>query len=219
MQQHIDHFPKGEMRDIYLLAINHCIFKMNKGSDQFLREGFELYQSGLQNELLLENGFLSPFTYKNVAIIGLKLKEFAWVENYLEQYKKYLRPDTRDNIYTYNLAHYYFRTDNFSEAMKLLQQTDFEDILHNLDARRMLLRMYFELEEYEALESLLESFTTFIRRKKIGYHGENYLNLIKFTRRLLALPHFDKKGKRALIEQIKTEENLAEKSWLLAQLE
>lgn len=218
IQEHLDNFPVSEMRDIYLLAINYCIFRMNRGDARFLRKGFELYKSGLANKRLLENGILSPYTYNNIAIIGLKLKEFAWVKQYLEKYKKHLRPDTQENIYTYNLAHYYFRTNNFSDAMQLLQRTDFEDTLHNLDARRMLLRMYFELEEYEALESLLESFTIFIRRKKIGYHGENYLNLIKFTRKLLALPHFDRKGKKILVEMIKSEENLAEKDWLLEQL-
>ena len=218
IDQHLATFPEGEMRNIYLLAINYCIFRMNKGDTRFLRKGFELYKSGLANRRLLENGVLSPYTYNNISIIGLKLLEFEWVKNYLEHYKNYLRPEKKENIYTYNLAHYYFRVNNFPEAMKLLQQTDFQDILHDLDARRMLLRMYFELGEHEALESLLESFTIFIRRKKIGYHGKNYINLIKFTRRLLALPLFDKKGKKELIEAIKEEENLAEKTWLLEQL-
>ena len=174
LPQHLNNFPKSELRNIYLLAINYCIYKMNRGRNQFLREGFELYQSGLQNELLMENGFLSAYTYKNIAIIGLKLNEKEWVKNYLEKYKKYLRPENQENNYTLNLAHFYFRINNFQESMRLLQQTDFQDVLHNLDARRMLLIMYFELREYEALDSLLESFTTFIRRKEIGYHAKNY---------------------------------------------
>jgi len=202
IKKYLTNFPKNEMRDIYRHALNYCIFKMNQGSELFLREGFELYKSGLENDLLLENGILSTFTYKNIGIIGLKLKEFEWVKSYLENYKVYLNSEVSENIYTYNLAHYYFRTNNFSESMRLLQQTDFDDVLHNLDARRMLLRMYFELNELEALESLLESFTIYIRRKKVGYHGENYMNLIRYTKRLLALPPFDKKGEEISRENV-----------------
>ena len=46
----------------------------------------------------------------------------------------------------------------------------------------------------------------------------NYMNLIKFSKRLIALPPFDKKAKSALIQDIEKAENLAEKEWLLKQL-
>ena len=83
----------------------------------------------------------------------------------------------------------------------------------------MLLRMYYELEEYDALHSLLESFVTYIRRKKIAYHRENYLNLIKFTKRLLMLAQYDHKATMMLRQAIEKEPHLAEKQWLLKMLD
>jgi len=215
IERYWQQFPTQEIRDIYLLAINYSIYRMNRGDDAFTREGFELYKSGLTKEVLLENGYLSPYTYKNILIIALKLREYEWAKQYLEQYRTFLHPRQRENVYDYNLAHYYFRTQDYQQAMLLLRQVEFSDVLHNLDARRMLLRIYYELDEYDALESLLESFKTFIRRKKIAYQRDNYLNLIRFTRRLLMLPGYGKAAAEELRQAIVNEPQLAERQWLL----
>lgn len=49
--------------------------------------------------------------------------------------------------------------------MQSLLQVAFKDVLNNLDARRMLLKSYFELGEYNALDSLLDSFSRYIHRQ------------------------------------------------------
>ena len=59
----------------------------------------------------------------------------------------------------------------------------------------------------------------FIRRNRlIGYHRKNYLNLLRFTRKLLGVNPFDPKATAELRVQIEAAEPLTEKAWLLAQL-
>jgi len=51
------------LKEIYTHAINHCIRQNNKKEDMiFLRELFDLYQVGLEQDAFLENGFLSRWT-------------------------------------------------------------------------------------------------------------------------------------------------------------
>ena len=103
--------------------------------------------------------------------------------------------------------------------MNLLQQVDFKDRLHQLDARRMLLLMYYELSEFDALESLLDSFQTYIRRQKdLSYHRDNYLNLIRFIRKMLRLNLDLRANREDIIKEINDTKALAEKAWLLEQL-
>jgi hypothetical protein len=212
-------FPSNEMRDIYLLAINFCIRKLNKGQRNYIREAFELYKSGFEREVLLEDGQLSRFTYKNVLMLAMGLEEWAWASHFLEAYKQYLPERERENIYTYNLAIYHFRKPDYDKAMRLLHKVELKDVLYALDARRMLLRMYYELQEYDALESLLDSFATYIRRQKdIGYHRENYLNLISFMKRILRSNLYDKAVKASIRAEAQQTEALAERNWLLTQL-
>ncbi len=89
-------------------------------------------------------------------------------------------------------------------------------MLHNLDARRMLLRSYFELGEFSALDSLLDSFTIFLRRRRdVGYLRQNYLNLIRFTKKLLQVPAAEKGARERLRREIEETKALAEREWLL----
>lgn len=212
-------FRGNERRDLYLLALNFCIRKINSGQRDFLREAFDLYRSGLDNRSLFEQGHLSRFTYKNTITAGLNLGEHAWVRQFIEEYRTYLHPRERHSAYCYNLAVWYFWQPDYDQAMTLLRETDFTDALTNLDARSILLRIYFERGYREALESHLDSFQTYLRRiKDIGYQRENYLNLIRFTKKLLRLNANDKTGHAALRQKIGQTVALAEREWLLGQI-
>jgi hypothetical protein len=213
-------FQEEEIRDLYRIAINYCIKQQNRGEVIFIREGFELYKSGLENHLLLENGVLSVFTYKNIHQLADKLGEFDWIVVFLEKYKAFLPAEHRENHYNFNLAQYYFRRKNYEKAMPMLQTIDFSDVLHNLDARKMLMMMYFDLAEYEALETLMENFKTYLlRQQNIGYHRDNYSNFLKFIKKLLLLNSMKKKEINALKKEINDCESVAERGWLLEKME
>ena len=213
------YFPKNELKDIYLLALNFCIRKVNEGITPFKREAFELYKKGLEQEVFIENNQLSRFTYKNIVAIALGLGEFQWVEHFIESFAPFLEKKYRHSAYCFNLALYHFKKEEYGKAMELLQQVGTDDLLNNLNARRMLLRIYYDLDEIDALESLLSSFQTYIYRKKdLGYHRDLYLNLIRFTRKLLQLDFRDKEKIAALKKEIEAQERVAEKAWLLEKL-
>jgi len=212
-------FASIEMRDIYLLAINYCIKKLNNGQPEFIREALDLYEVGLEKGIFLENGELSRFTYGNALSLYLYLKEFEAAKEFLETNKKHLPAKQRHNIYLYNLTVYHFKKQEYQTVMELLKEVRFRDVLYNLDARRMLLRAYFESESFDALESLLDSFQTYIRRRyDLGYHKEMYVNLIKFIRRLLTVG-YEKNALTALQEEVKMTKTVIDKEWLLEKIE
>jgi hypothetical protein len=221
MKRYFHHFPNPEMRDIYTLAVNYCIRQINtqkgaQGQSFHLQQVFDIYKEGLDNGVFLNNGTLSRFTYNNIANAGLGLKAFEWVERFLFDYKPQLEPKHQESSYLFNLASLYFRKPDYDRALKLLTQAEFDDLLHNLDARRMLLRIYFDLGEIDALDSLLDSFSIFLRRRRdIGYLRQNYLNLIRFTKKLLQVPQGDKDTRKKLRVEIEATKALAEREWLL----
>ena len=123
-------FPEAKMRDLYLIAINYCIKQQNRSEKVFVKEGFELYKSGLENKILLENGILSVYTYKNVHLLADKIQEYDWILIFLEKYKSFLPTEQRENHYNFNVAQYFFRRKNYQKAMPLLQTIEFSDVLH-----------------------------------------------------------------------------------------
>jgi hypothetical protein len=220
MDIHYAEFSSAELKDIYVAAINYCIGQFNKGKSDFIKTAFELYKNGLQKEVFTENGYFSRFTYHNIVLSGLVLKEFDWVHNFIYEYKPRIEKKHRESSFHYNLALYYFRKPDYDQAMDLLQKVEFSDVHWNMNSRRMLLKIYFEKGELESLESLLVSFKNFIYRHKElgGYYRDNNLNLLKFVSRLLSLGQFEKDARAALKKEIEATKGVADKDWLLEQI-
>lgn len=80
----------------------------------------------------------------------------------------------------------------------------------------MLIATYYELNEYDALESLLQAFKMYIRRERsLPVERKNhYLNLIKFTNTLIKIPHKEKKKLEKLYQEIKDTKGIVSKPWL-----
>lgn len=81
------------------------------------------------------------------------------------------------------------------------------------------LKSYFELEEWQALESLCDSFYAFLRRKKdLGYHRVTFLNFIKYIRKAMKPSSRQRLKAKKLAEKIRAEEYIAGREWLLEKL-
>lgn len=219
LSEKIDLFTPREQKDIYILTSNYCIKKLNIGNKDFIREAFEIYKQGLSKNVFIENGILSRWTYNNIIVLGLKLNEFDWVELFIHDYKNKLDERTREDSFHFNLAKFYFETNNYEKAMPLLIQTKYDDVYHNLAAKSTLAKMYYELSEWDALEHLLESFKVYILRKKdIGYHKENYLKMIFFVKRIIHLNSMNKDQLMELKREVIAAEVVAEREWILEQI-
>jgi hypothetical protein len=220
MDEHIALFSATEQRDIYLMALNYCIAKMNKGFTPFVREAFEIYKRSIESKIIMEKGVLSRWTYLNAALAGLRLKEYAWVEALIRDYTSYLEEQHQQNFASYCQARLLFERKHYREAMQLLVQFEPSDYLLNLNAKAMLLKMFYEEDEWDALDSLLESLRTYLKRKEvIGYHKANYQNIVRYTKKLVRLNPFDKKQVADFREEIVQASPLTERNWLLEQVD
>ena len=212
-------FRPEECRDIVLLALNFCIRKLNEGDEAFAHEGLELYKDALEKGYLLEKGELSRFSFRNVVGMGLKIKAFDWVEQFIHDYGVRIAPAHRESMVSFNRARLEYSRGRYREAMLLLQKADYHDLLLSLAAKTLLLKIYYEADELRLLDALLDSMTIFLRRKKIiGYHKQNYRNIVRYCQKLLMLNRLDAAAVQLLRRQIETEEHLTEREWFLAQL-
>lgn len=214
---HLQELPTEEQRNLHLLAINFCIRKINESETRYSHEALELYQSALQARLLLENGQLSHFAFNNIVAIALKVGETAWAEQFIREQAPFLEKRHRDATIQLNLARVAFERKQFGAALLHLQEADYKDLINNLIAKTLQLKIYYESDELDALDAHLQSMDTFIRRQHaIGYHKTNYQKIIRYTRRLTQLPPGDARARTALRRAIEQEPKLTEKEWLLA---
>lgn len=218
----LKHYQKlllKEQNDILLVLINYCIKKrLSVDADSFIKKGFEWYRWGLQHAVLFPNGTLSRLAYLNIVSMGLQLKEFEWVENFIIQYAQYLPLQFQENYQHYATAKSSFKQKNYLKAQRLLTQIEYDDIFLNLDSKTMLLEIYYEEKSWDSLELLLVSFNRYLQRKQvIAYHKKVYKKIILLTQKLMSIKPYDKAAKASLLEEITTTTPLAERDWLLEQ--
>lgn len=219
LQENEVSFLKTELGEIYLIAINYCIGKMNAGETEFIREAFELYKRGFESKILLTDGGISLYAFVNVTSIARSIKEYTWAENFIENYNQYLAKGYRQTTVLYCLAQLEYDKGNFEKAEKLFIRVEHPDILLNLSAKTFLLKMYYEAEELSVLESLLGSMRTYLRRKNfVGYHKQNYKNIIKYTKKLVRVNPYSRADKTKLKNEVEQVSPLTERKWILAQL-
>ena len=147
------------------------------------------------------------------------MKEFKKTENFIEQHQQYINNDFRENTVSFNLSKVWYAQKLYKKAMPTLLQTEFKDVIWNLNAKHLLLKMLYETQEIEILQSNLISFKSYIlRQKKIGYHKDFFLQIIQQFHQLIKYYFATKRDKTILKNEILENKKLQDKDWLLSVL-
>lgn len=216
---HSSYFSLDELKDIYLLIINFGIKQLNSGNKTFAMKLYSIYQSGLQTHVFIENQNISRFTFTNIVFTGLQTSDFDGVFSFIKSYEKYLPENFRKSTIGFNKARYHYFLKEYKTALKYLTDYEYNDILQNIAVKNMQLKIYVETQEWEILDSFLNTFSVFLyRQKDLGYHLLNYRNTIKYARNLPEILNSNKKMKTAFANEIQNEQNLLDKDWFLEML-
>ena len=220
INKHIHLFPEIEVAEILDSALNYCIKRMNMGHSEFVQEAFNLYQDWLPRGLLLVQGKLTPFHFKNIVTAGLRLSEFDWVENFIHEYSLYMDESHRYNAITFNLAQLFFYKKEYKKVIQQLSRVEYDDITYNLNSKTLLMASYYELDEIEALGSLLDAFRVYLSRNKDipTTRRKHYLNTINIVRKLSKIISGDTKQIEKLTAEVESTQGVVSKNWILEKL-
>lgn len=212
-------FPPNEMRDIYFVAINYCIKKLNTGVALYIREAFELYRLSLEKGYLLEDGVMPESTFSNIVTLAIKLKEYEWAKFFLDKHREQLKMDFQQPLFHYSLAKLFYEEQQLALSMQQLALVETKASFLFLGARTLQIKICYEIQDFGLLEHLLESLRVYLqRRTDLGYRRENYENLIRFMRQLMKWQILTREEKKAWREQVEQTMVFTEKAWYLQQL-
>jgi len=213
--------PQKDAIELIDAALHYCTGKMNKGSLEFHQEFFDLFEDALKKEVFFVKGELAVWRFNNMIAAALRLGKIEWAEKFTRTYYVYLPQETRENTYSFNLARVYRFQGKYEMVLELLQNVDYKDIGYNLISKMMMLITYYELQEFDTLLSFTESFKTFLTRHKNipPQRRQGYLNLIKYTRKLIRLNQHDKAAVAKLRDEISLgRAGIINHEWLLEKL-
>lgn len=209
---------RDELRDIYVFLQNFCIRKINNSDESYPEELFSLYKEMIINEIIFENNELEHHHFKNIVTLALRLNELVWTENFIQEQQLKLNKDLRKNAVSYNTARILYARKKYREALRIMRTVEFTDIYYHLDSKVLLLKIYFETEDFEPLLSLVTTTNTYLRRSKLisPYQRTIYINLLKYIRKLSKY----KAGEKISLQQLKhnfaVQKDIADVTWLKA---
>lgn len=210
--------PPLELKEVYVYAQNYCIRRIRQGAGGFLKELFEIYQEALKAGTLLESdGYLSPWKFKNIVSVALRLGETDWAEGFIEEFLPELPVEFRESASAYNIAHIRYHQKEYAQALKTLQAVEFSDLYYSLDTRKMMLRIYFEQADTEPLLSLIAAFKIFLKRNKLISDGNRaaYRNFVDWVYRLERMREKGQVVGPALQMEIRDTQPLVDEEWLI----
>jgi hypothetical protein len=221
MKEHSRKFPIDEVKDMYVHALNYCFRRINGGHLEYLAIVLELYKTLIEEEIIFEEGYITPDNVKNIVTIALRTGQIEWTETFLESYKNRIVPAERESTFAYNMAQVCYYKKDFSRALRLLHSVEMDDIFYQLGAKSLLLRTYYELNEPEPFFSLADAFTNYLKRNKLISNSQRTVNLnfVKFARKLMQIrfgSRLTPEGVRNELVNVKSVGNL---QWLSEKLE
>lgn len=220
LQAHAERIPPSELGVIYTYVQNYCIRQINRGRSDYLRELFLIYCRLLDRGLLLENGQLSPWHFKNIVVVALRLQEYQWTEAFIQDNVKLIPKAFRENARTYNLAKLYFHKGDYSQVKKLLLQVEYEDVFYNLDSKTMLAKIYYEEGEDITLDAFARTFLAYLRRNQLVSkdHRTRYSNFIRFVVRMSRMWKPEKEELDKMEARLYPGDAFADVAWLREEL-
>lgn len=215
------YFTVDETRELYRTALNYCAIKANQGNLDFCRKALRFYRSGVEKGYLLENNQITRYTFGNAVGFAIRIGEFEWAEQFIERFQHHLDEKEQHSIVNFNLSRVYFEKGLYDKAQDLLTQFEYDDMLFNIIAKTMLLKIYYEKDEFDAFESLLESMRTYLQRKEAldPARKASFKNMISLMKKLLHLNIYSKAQRDKFRETVVKTNPLAEREWLLKQME
>lgn len=208
-------FPKEELRAIIAYMIIFCSRQINLQNAAFVKEYFTLLHLREEKNLLTEQNGINPLVYKNCITCGLKLKEFAWVEQFIKKYTPLLPDAYRQDFYQFSMAQLHYFRQEYEEAVSFLHTISYQrnDLMLHFAVKRLLLKIMVEQKNLHLLPQQLDAYRKHLQRKKkhLGANARFDEALLYYLERLTT-SNLDIRKKA--LQKLKDEQPFPDKAWL-----
>ncbi|HAY34596.1 MAG TPA: hypothetical protein PK536_04555 [Ignavibacteria bacterium] len=216
LMENIDLFSAYELQNLNSCR-NTCAIFLNSSDEEVAREALEWYKFLEQkNILLLKNGLIHNSIMLTVVNYSIKLKETQYAEEFLNRYKDKLPAESRDNTYNYCMAMIHFGKGEFGKSLECLSGISDVDMIQKYLIKKLYLRIYYEMNDYESFIYAFDTFAHFKKRNKITSEprSQAFNDFVNSIRSLFKL-----RNKYDKYEAIKLRKAAGDQIWFLEKLD
>jgi tetratricopeptide (TPR) repeat protein len=183
---------------------------------------YDILKQMVAKDLLpIEKGYMDSQGFATMASEGISHKDFEWSRNFIEQNYRKLRPEHRENTYTYLMGLLNYGLKNYDEALSLFAKVKADDFNLFVRIKVHLIRIYFEMEDYERVQSEVDSFRHHLKsnKKLPDIYMKRYVTFSSYmTKIITALNSEDLDRLHSIHEEIKAASVFEFRKWMIEQL-
>src|SRR4030095_10597366 len=188
----------------YQTFINYCFNKTNYYDIPFYRVLFDIYNEKLNRGFDEDIRFRNYPTnnYRDYVVVGLRLKEHEWVDNFITKYGKLLPDDYKPDEINITRAMLHLSKNEPDKAMKFLEKTKRKNYLHYIDISEMKMRIYYDKNDLISAEEEMIRMNKYISGNETipKQRKDNYENFVRMFKKILQLKDKFSEEKLAKIE-------------------
>ncbi|HMS32548.1 MAG TPA: hypothetical protein PKC91_00545 [Ignavibacteria bacterium] len=159
-------FRKKNLKYYYHYLTQYFVKKTNMGHVEFRQKAFEMYKYMKERRLFVIDNIITDFEYNNVVNICLSLKEYDWVDSYIEEYKKYLDPNFASDAYNLAKAKLLFHRKEFDNIFTYLNKVEIRDANYYVHSKFLLGKVYFDMNNVNGVKYIIDNLRQYLRIKK-----------------------------------------------------
>ncbi len=208
-------------RSLLTNMTNYCLKNLPTDENLYRSHLFGIYQSLIQLGLLVVNGSFLVVPFCNIVQNALQVGENAWAKYFIDTYSQELDLSVRQNAISFCEANICFYDGQFSNALVLLHQTDPKFRKSMASLKNLLIRIYYELGETDALLSQIDALKHYLSdagnlTPLLKAANQSFAN---FVLQLLRLQENPDEAKAQRLKHSIQQSPLIYKEWLLQKVD
>ncbi len=224
---------KVDFDNFYIELYNYYKHKQFLGVKGYGRKSFELIKEMLDKNVFTRQGnTITAHAYTNIVHAAIREHEIEWAEEFINKYKGKLPVLHRENAYLYNFAvlnsmkgytagDFKQKKQYYEKSLDYLARVKSEDFYYMTRIKNLLIKIYYELNDFEHAKGLIASYKQYLLKNKIipTELNQRYQNFINFTGKLIKIRiDNDVYASKLLLNQIDETKNTEYKRWLIERL-
>lgn len=215
--KNIKKYRHTELEQVYFPMINFGFNKVAMGETEYLNRIFEIYRTFELRGFYSEMEVFQDIDFISIVIAGLRLNKVSWTEIFAGKYSRKLTGEFSSDTVSLVKALISFNKREFTESIEHLSRVNYQNSYYYLKSKETLLQIYYEQNEYEAMQSLIDSTRHYLKRRKdvLSIHYGRYLMFLKYLGILLKAKQTDRSSKVTLKKELKNNNNVIAREWLI----
>lgn len=192
-QQLVDCFSQLNEKEqkVHLLSLINDTISFIKSGKLALSELLPMYQLGLENGVLLDQGKITESTYTTVVVLSNSKGDFDYTYSFIDRYTPKLEEKVQPDCLHWAQAHTAYWQQELELCLDILQEYNFQKFYFQLLGRMLHTQAYFDLylkdDSYQLfLFNYLDAFEKWLNREKV-WSKKNKISFLRFVQKCRTL--------------------------------